>query len=333
MTEAELTNRTSEARAYVLDRYRHSRHGSKYMPPSLEGSLFYGFGGGAEWGGNAADPSGILYLNANTMLWWLKMRDSRVTADGVALSQGGALFTANCAACHVIAGKTGGASQTMQAYPDLTDVDKRLTKEQIASLLSTGRGRMPSFSHLSAGDRDAIIRFLFKQDVKPSVAANDIHQSTGPVASAQGPDFPYKPPYLNNGNTQFRDQDNYPAIKPPWGTLNAINLNTGAYVWQVPLGEYPDLVKQGLEATGTENHGGPIVTAGGLLFIAATYDEKLRAFDTRNGKVVWEHKLPAGGFATPITYRVKDKQYIVIAAGGARYGLKSGGSYVAFALP
>jgi quinoprotein glucose dehydrogenase len=145
--------------------------------------------------------------------------------------------------------------------------------------------------------------------------------------------FPYQPPYVNNGNVQFRDQDNYPAIKPPWGTLNAIDMNTGEYLWKVTLGEYPELAKQGIPPTGTENHGGPLVTAGGLLFIAATYDEKLRAFDTKTGQVVWEYKLPAGGFATPITYMVDGKQYIAIAAGGTRYGLKPGGNYIAFALP
>ncbi|GAB3775546.1 hypothetical protein GCM10028818_19830 [Spirosoma horti] len=335
LTENEITTRTPEAHAYVLDRYRNSRHGSKYMPPSVEGTLFYGFGGGAEWGGNAADPDGILYQNANTMLWWLKMRDVRAQADGVALSRGGALFNTNCAVCHAAGGKSGGGSQTAQAYPDLTDVGKRLTKEQIASILITGRGRMPSFGHLSTDDREAIIRFLLKQETKPAatVAANDSHSSVVNTPTPEGADFPYSPPYLNNGNTQFRDQDNYPAIKPPWGTLNAINMNTGEYLWQVPLGEYPELTKKGIPPTGTENHGGPIVTAGGLIFIAATYDEKLRAFDKKTGKIVWEYKLPAGGFATPITYMVNGKQYIAIAAGGTRYGLKSGGSYVAFALP
>ncbi|GAB3021694.1 outer membrane protein assembly factor BamB family protein [Spirosoma pulveris] len=336
LTESEITTRTSEAHAYVLDRYRNSRHGSKYMPPSIEGTLYYGFGGGAEWGGNAADPDGILYQNANTMLWWLKMRDVRAQADGVALTRGGSLFNTNCAVCHAANEKSGGASQTAQAYPNLTDVGKRLTKEQIASILVTGRGRMPSFGHLSADDREAIIRFLLKQETKPAAtasASNDLHSSVVNTPTAEGADFPYSPPYLNNGNTQFRDQDNYPAIKPPWGTLNAINLNTGEYLWQVPLGEYPELTKKGIPPTGTENHGGPIVTAGGLVFIAATYDEKIRAFDRKTGKIVWEYTLPAGGFATPITYMVNGKQYIVIAAGGTRYGLKPGGSYVAFALP
>ncbi|GAB3736546.1 outer membrane protein assembly factor BamB family protein [Spirosoma lituiforme] len=336
LTEADITTRTPEAHAYVLDRYRNSQYGSKYMPPSLEGTLFYGFGGGAEWGGNAADPDGILYQNANTMLWWLKMRDVRLPADGVALTRGASLFNTNCAVCHAAGDKSGGGSQTAQAYPDLTDVGKRLTKDQIAGILSTGRGRMPSFAHLSTDDREAIIRFLLKLDAKPAtttVASTDSHSSAVNTPTPEGADFPYSPPYLNNGNTQFRDQDNYPAIKPPWGTLNAIDMNTGEYLWQVPLGEYPELTKKGIPQTGTENHGGPIVTAGGLLFIAATYDEKLRAFDKKTGKVVWEYKLPAGGFATPITYMVDGKQYIAIAAGGTRYGLKPGGSYVAFALP
>jgi quinoprotein glucose dehydrogenase len=336
LTEKEITTRTPEAHAYVLDRFKNSRHGSKYMPPSIEGTLYYGFGGGAEWGGNAADPDGILYQNANTMLWWLKMRDVRLQADGVALTRGASLFNTNCAVCHAAEGKSGSASQTAQAYPDLTDVGKRLTKEQIASILTTGRGRMPSFAHLSGEDREALIRFLLKQDTKPvatASAANDQHSSVVNTPTAEVADFPYSPPYLNNGNTQFRDQDNYPAIKPPWGTLNAIDLNTGEYLWQVPLGEYPELTKKGIPPTGTENHGGPIVTAGGLIFIAATYEEKIRAFDKKTGKIVWEYKLPAGGFATPITYMVNGKQYVAIAAGGTRYGLKPGGSYVAFALP
>ncbi|MCK8493491.1 PQQ-binding-like beta-propeller repeat protein [Spirosoma sp. RP8] len=333
LTEAEITTRTPEAHAYVLDRYKNSRYGSKYMPPSLEGSLYYGFGGGAEWGGNAADPDGILYQNANTMLWWLKMRDLRAQTNGAALTKGGTLFAANCAVCHGTGGKGSEANQTAQAYPDLTEVGKRLSKEQIEAILVTGRGRMPSFGHLSKEDREALVSYLLKLDVKPSNGPADQHSSVVTTPVPEGASFPYIPPYLNNGNTQFRDQDNYPAIKPPWGTLNAIDLNTGNYLWQVPLGEYPELTKKGVPPTGTENHGGPIVTAGGLVFIAATYDEKLRAFDKKTGKIVWEYKLPAGGFATPITYMVDGKQYIVIAAGGTRYGLKPGGSYVAFALP
>lgn len=326
LTEANITNRTPEAHAYVLDRFTNSIKGINNQPPTLKGSLLYGIGGGAEWGGTAADPNGVMYVNSNNMLWWLKMRDAKEKSAGKTLSKGNVLFNTNCAACHANDGKSAPENQ---AYPSLKDIGKRMTRAQISTLLETGRNRMPSFQHIPKADREELVNFLLNVETKP--AANDIHA----VADIQktAADFPYAPPFVNNGNVQFRDQDNYPAIKPPWGTLNAIDMNTGEYLWKVPLGEYPELTKQGIPPTGTENHGGPIVTAGGLLFIAATYDEKLRAFDTNTGEIVWEYKLPAGGFATPVTYMVNGRQYIAIAAGGARYGLKAGGTYVAFALP
>lgn len=333
LTESDITARTPEAHKYVLDRYNNSRHGSKYMPPSIEGTLLYGFGGGAEWGGAAADPNGIFYVNSNNMLWWLKMRDMKAE-NPLSATKGTTLFNTNCSGCHGANGKRSEGAGA-QAYPVLTNVSQRLTREQIGTILETGRGRMPSFGHISADDRKAIIDYLIDLGAKPANRPpnpNDIHNSAPVVASAKNADFPYLPPYLNNGYTQFRDQDNYPAVKPLWGTLNAIDLNTGEYLWQVPLGKYPELKKQGIPVTGTENHGGPLVTAGGLVFIAATYDEKMRAFDSKTGKIVWEYKLPAGGFATPVTYRIDGKQYIAIAAGGTRYGLKPGGNYIAFTL-
>ncbi|WP_409014441.1 PQQ-binding-like beta-propeller repeat protein [Dyadobacter sp. CY327] len=326
VTEANITNRTPEAHAYVLERFTNSIKGLKNQPPTLKGGLLYGIGGGAEWGGTAADPNGVMYVNSNNMLWWLKMRDAKEKSAGKTFSKGNTLFNTNCAACHANDGKSAPANQ---AYPSLKDIGKRMTRAQISTLLETGRNRMPSFQHIPKADREELVNFLLNMEKKP--AANDIHAVSDIQKTAS--DFPYAPPFVNNGNVQFRDRDNYPAIKPPWGTLNAIDMNTGEYLWKVPLGEYPELTRKGIPPTGTENHGGPIVTAGGLLFIAATYDEKLRAFDSKTGKIVWEYKLPAGGFATPVTYMVNGKQYIAIAAGGARYGLKAGGTYVAFALP
>jgi quinoprotein glucose dehydrogenase len=141
--------------------------------------------------------------------------------------------------------------------------------------------------------------------------------------------------YQFTGYRKFLDQDGYPAISPPWGTLNAIDLNTGKYLWKIPLGEYPELASLGMKDTGSENYGGPIVTASGLLFIGATvFDKKMRAFDSHTGKLLWETTLPYAGTATPATYMVDGKQYVVIATGGGKDPKSpSGGEYVAFALP
>ncbi|MBD2753033.1 outer membrane protein assembly factor BamB family protein [Spirosoma validum] len=325
-TEADITDRTPEAHAFVKERFQKTRSGNKFMPPSLEGTLFFGIGGGAEWGGNAADPDGILYQNSNEMVWDLKMADL-AARNAEIVSKGKTLYQTNCAACHGIDRKGSG-----DAYPSLVNIGSRLSGQDIQAILKTGRGRMPSFEHISEQDRSTLVRFLLNTEAKAS-ETGDQHSAGAPTASVAKSEYPYIPPYINNGWTRFVDPDGYPAVKPPWGTLNAIDLNTGDYLWKVPLGEFPELTKKGIPVTGTENYGGPIVTAGGLVFIAATYDERIRAFDRKTGKVVWEYQLPAGGFATPITYQVNGKQYVVIAAGGVKNGHKPGGSYIAFALP
>jgi quinoprotein glucose dehydrogenase len=140
-------------------------------------------------------------------------------------------------------------------------------------------------------------------------------------------------PYATTGYKRVLDPEGYPALRPPWGTLNALDLNTGEYLWRKPLGEFPELTARGVATTGTENYGGPVVTAGGLVFIAATKDEKIRAFDAKTGEKLWEASLPAGGYATPATYAVDGRQFVVIACGGGKMGTKSGDAYVAFALP
>ncbi|GAB3923967.1 outer membrane protein assembly factor BamB family protein [Larkinella terrae] len=330
-TEADITNRTPEAHAFVKERFLKTRAGDKFMPPSLEGTLFFGIGGGAEWGGNAADPDGILYQNSNEMVWDLKMADLAARNAEIA-SKGKTLYQANCAACHGPDRKGSG-----QEYPSLVDIGKRLSGQEINAVLRSGRGRMPSFQHISDQDRFTLVRYLLNADTqKPEpkpAESQDPHNAPVLTETDKKVEFPYIPPYINNGYTRFFDPDGYPAVKPPWGTLNAIDLNTGEYLWKVPLGEFPELTQKGVPITGTENYGGPIVTAGGLVFIAATKDERIRAFDKKTGKVVWEYQLPAGGFATPITYLAGGKQYVVIAAGGVKNGHKPGGSYIAFALP
>lgn len=330
--EEDINDLTPEGYAFVKKRFDETLSGHKFMPPNAKGTLTFHIGGGAEWGGTAVDPQGILYVNANDMPWDLKMMD---LATGIAhekkerASRGKALYLANCAACHGVDLKGSGN----KTYPSLLNIDQHLKKQEVIDILQSGKGMMPSFQHISEKRRQAIISFLWKEDVLDE-KEGDLHNGSllteDPGRAAKG--FPYIAPYVNNGQVQFRTPDGYPAVKPPWGTLSAVNLNTGDYLWQIPLGEFPALKKKGIPPTGTENHGGPIVTAGGLLFIGATQDELFRAIDIKNGKTLWQYTLPAGAFATPATYEVNGKQYIVVAAGGTKYGLKAGGSYVAFAL-
>jgi quinoprotein glucose dehydrogenase len=183
---------------------------------------------------------------------------------------------------------------------------------------------MPGFPNLTEQERKALVAFLMGEDKKENTPVKDA--AVDKKARARSP-------YKISGYSKFLDKDQLPAVKPPWGTLNAINLNTGEYVWKVPLGEHPELVAKGIVATGAENYGGPVVTASGLLLIAGTRDGKFRAFDKVDGKLIWEINLPAAAFATPSTYAINGKQYVVLACGGTKLGAPQGDSYVAYALP
>jgi quinoprotein glucose dehydrogenase len=190
---------------------------------------------------------------------------------------------------------------------------------------------MPAFRFLRATQRDVLVDYLF--DV-PHAPVAEARNEAGSKQEPTGEEMVLPEiPYTTTGYNRFFDADGYPAIKPPWGTLNAIDLNTGEYLWRRPLGELPELTAAGIPPTGTENYGGPLVTAGDVIFIAASKDEKFRAFDRRTGDLLWETSLPAGGYATPATYAVGGRQYVVIAAGGGKMGTKSGDAYIAFALP
>ncbi len=311
-TEDMLSRRTPAIHQWALERFKTFRSEGQFVPLSVgkDTVVFPGFDGGAEWGGSAADPeTGILYVNANDIVWTGALAETTVHKSAKAI------YLSQCALCH-----GDNRDGTPPAVPRLVGIADRLSQRQIATTIWDGKGRMPGFTNLSGEQVDALLTYL----------------STGKDTQLAGDEPP--PPsskYHLTGYKRFLDPEGYPAVEPPWGTLNAINLNTGEYVWKIPLGEYPELAAQGLKNTGTENYGGPIVTAGGLLFIGATnYDKKFRAFDKATGELLWETTLPFAGNATPATYSVEGRQYVVIAAGGGKdLKSKSGGVYVAFALP
>jgi len=318
LTEDLLTDRTPQAHAWAVEAFRKFRGGGLFTPYSLDRPtiVFPGYDGGAEWGGQAVDPrTGVFYINANDVAWTGGLRPRAGTAT---TGPGANAFASQCAACHGI-DRAGSPPQ----FPSLLGIGDRMSADEVASVVHSGRGRMPAFPDLKGPTLDALIDYLRTGVDAPAGAARELTATE-----------PSKAPYIFTGYSKFVDPDGYPAVKPPWGTLSAIDLNTGKYVWRRPLGEYPELVAQGLRDTGTENYGGPIVTAGGVLFVAATiYDSKIRAFDARTGKLLWEGSLPYAGNATPATYMVGGRQYVVIAASNSRNPrARQGSAYVAFAL-
>jgi quinoprotein glucose dehydrogenase len=322
-TEADATDLSPEARAAVLARLKAARTGRQFIPPSKEGTvIFPGFDGGGEWGGAAFDvESGRLYVNANEMPWILSL------VEIAPRTAGEAVYRQNCAACHGIDRR--GATQ--QNAPALMHLAERMRRDEARKIVENGRGWMPSFSYLADAQKRALLDYLYDEEAASVISttkSNNVISATKPNG-----DEIITVPFTHTGYNRFLDPDGYPAVKPPWGTLTAINLNSGEIDWQIPLGEFAELTRRGLPITGTENYGGPIVTAGGLVFIGATRDEKFRAFDKRTGRLLWQTELPAGGYATPSTYEVNGKQYVVIAAGGGKMGTKSGDAYIAFALP
>jgi quinoprotein glucose dehydrogenase len=322
-TEADVSDLTPETQAYLRQRLEGVRMGGQFIPPSTDGIvIFPGFDGGGEWGGAAFDPAtGLLYVNSNEMPWILTMVELPTSYGFSLYAMGKHTYAVHCAVCHG-PDRQGDAQNT---YPSLLNVDEKYTEVEVQQLLKTGRGFMPAFDFLTEREKEGITAFLFGQGEDEEFGSRVVEETNEHPAQAS--------PYSHTGYNRFLDPDGYPAVKPPWGTLNAIDLNKGEIVWTVRLGEFPELTARGIPQTGTENYGGPVVTAGGLLFIGATKDEMFRVFDKDTGDVLWETKLPAGGYATPATYMLGGKQYVVIAAGGGKMGTKSGDAYVAFALP
>jgi quinoprotein glucose dehydrogenase len=331
LTESMLTKRTPQAHAWALSKFRSFRSEGQFVPLGVGAPtvVFPGFDGGAEWGGAAVDPRrGVLYINSNDIAWTGSLVAS---VEGAGL--GGALYQEHCSVCHGIDRKG-----SPPAFPSLLNIDKLLSVEQMRTVIRDGKNRMPPFPHLSGFAMQRLVEYVHRGTEEPAVS-----EAAVPGADAKREmdishmreNRPARSRFRFTGYDKFLDPEGYPAVEPPWGTLNAIDLNTGKYLWRIPLGEYPELVAKGLSDTGSENYGGPIVTRSGLIFIGATiHDRKLRAFDSRVGKLLWARELPFAGTATPATYMIDGKQYVVIATSNARNPkAEQGGAYVAFALP
>ncbi len=307
-----VSDRRPEITARLRERVAGMRHGSLFMPPSTVGTIMMpGTDGGAEWGGAAwSAATNTLFVNANQVASILQVVE-RAGETHLA----GEAYLGLCAGCHGLDMRGDGAS-----VPSLLDVDERLGFFEYYDVIRNGRGRMPP----AAG----FLPWWQMLAVAWTLYGLDEEDAPSNWASGDGPRS-----FANAGYQNLRDVDGLPGTKPPWGTLTAIDLVSGRHRWQVALGDYPEILAEGKRGLGAENYGGPVVTASGLLFIAATPDAKLRAFATDTGQLLWEDALPHPGFATPAVYEADGRQFVVVAAGGGKLQQPSGDAYVAYALP
>lgn len=312
----QLNDVTPESKAEILAKYSTMDPHVPWTPGNLtkDTIIHPGMVGGAEWGGAAVDKNGILYFNSNESSAILTMIDA--TTSG---SPGEALYKQNCIVCH--GEDLSGGTAFGQIVPSLIGIEERKPRAELAKTIQFGGTTMPGFRHFSGKDIYDLLAYM---------------ESPGQTGQhLEDPDNPPRPAdvkYIHTGNNMWYETHGYPAIKPPWGNLNALDLNSGEYLWRKPFGEYPELIERGIPPTGRESFGGPIITAGGLLFIGASLDNHMRAYDVKTGDELWKAPLPFGGYATPSTYLANGKQHVIIACGGGR-GSPTADMYVAFALP
>lgn len=319
LTEDDITDLNPEATAYVREQLKKIHPAPMFSPPSFQDeAVMPQFNGGCEWGGAAFDPeNNTVIVNVSNEAEWSSLSPSKPIERISLRNLGQKIYQGACSFCH------GTASPLNPASPSLADVKDRLTREQILDLMETGKGQMPSFNSFSELEKRAVVAFLFDEGSSEMIETKDLDLS-----------YAAEYPVTMNGHNDWVDPEGFPVNKRPWGTLNCFDLDKGRLKWQVPLGTYPRLEARGLPATGTFNIGGPLVTKGGLVFIGAARDERFHAFDKETGELVWEYQLDYGGYASPSTYEINGRQYIVIAAGGGgKPGTKRGDAFYCFALP
>ena len=317
-TVEDVTNISPEAKANVLDQIKDMRLGSIFMPPGQTPSaMLPQFNGGTDWGGAAFDPeTHNLIVNSSNELEWISMVKSKPNTELSEYRFGRDLHGALCTWCHF----EGSGVPSLRS---LKDREPAFTQARVTQIVTEGKDAMPSFNTLSAVEKQAIVSFLWDEGHETKVDTSRENFTVSNYA-----------PYVATGHNEIKDHEGFPANAPPWGTLTSIDLNAGAINWQVPLGTYPELEARGFPPTGTFNMGGPLVTKGGLVFIGASMDERFHAYDKQTGALLWEYQMEAGGYATPATYEVDGRQFIVIAAGGAgKPGTKPGDKFYCFALP
>jgi quinoprotein glucose dehydrogenase len=316
---AEITTLTPTAHDTAARQVARSRYGF-YMPHQVGvPTLYTGSRGGAEWSGSGVDvPTGRVYYTSNR--WVSKIivipNDERDRDPNFPASRGETLFLQNCAACH------GPDRMGQGMAPALVALRMRMTDREVLELLAKGRGGMPANNVLTLDQKKDVLDFLFRRNQPPS------RKTTSTVLAGAL--------YVFTGYNFLEDDRGYPGIRPPWGQLNCYDMNTGKIVWRTPLGEIEQLKKEGVPTTGGQNLGGASVTAGGLVFVSGTQDEKIRAFDADTGRELWSAKLPFAGTAAPAIYEAGGREYVVITStGGGRVGGASGSgdAYVAFSLP
>ena len=312
--DQDILNLKPEWEADIRKQLNNVKIGETWGPPSAEHGivLFPGMDGGGEWGGASFDPENqTMYINANQIPWLIEM-----TPNAAFENVGQSIYSTYCGNCHGLERKGNPP-----AIPSLLGIEQKYTQDSLHNLLKKGRGAMPAFDHISEENRKVLVNYILNGQIE-----------AGDKKEMESENAPLAPRYFMNGYKRLTTKEGLYGSNPPWGLLTAIDMNTGKQKWQITLGEIDSLSAQGFAPTGTENYGGPVATAGGLVFIAATKDEKIRAFDKETGELLWQASLPAAGHATPAVYEVDGKQFLVIACGGGK-GTKSGDAYMAFSLP